>query len=497
MRLLMSVLAALITSSLLAQDLAIENATLVSPERDTPVEGLTVLVGDGRILGIQPASIPHQAERVIDAERQYLTPGLIDSHVHLYHATGLRPGLVERERSLALQEAYFEQMPRSYLYWGFTTLVELNADFETNRAFEAAPIRPRLFHCGEGLVTSNGFMAHQAHLPVEDAFPNFLHDRHVTPELPEGSDPAEHTPAATLETIQASGGICVKIYFEDAPWMPNGPEWPLPSQAIFSEVVREARERGLTVFLHGTTPAAHRMGLAAGVDVMAHGPWDMPVDLLEPIAPPMMFELADDIAEAGLQLQPTIRTLGQTRSMFEPDILQDADWLDVVPSSYVEFLRTDAQPQRDTFIEVILGNRLDEALIPHLMDGYQGRYQQFLRYLATNSDALVFGTDTAVGTFGWGNPPGLNGHWEMRELAEAGISPADILDMATRRNAETLNLADEIGTIEVGKRADLLLMQDNPLRSIDAYRSITTVILNGAPMDRAGLSARHYEETDQ
>lgn len=496
MRFVISVLAALASSPLLAQDLAIENATLVSPERGTPVEGMTVLIEDGRILTIQPANRPHDAEQVIDASGQFLTPGLIDSHVHLYHATGLRPGLVERERALALQDAYFEQMPRSYLYWGFTTLVELNADFETNRAFEAAPVRPRLFHCGEGLVTSNGFMAHQAHLPVEEAFPNFLHDRHVTPKPPEGSDPAEHTPAATLETIQASGGICVKIYFEDAPWLPNGPEWPLPSQAIFSEVVREARERGLTVFLHGTTPAAHRMGLAAGVDVMAHGPWDMPVDLLEPNAPPMMFELADDIAERGLQLQPTIRTLGQTRSMFEPDILQDADWLDVVPSSYVEFLRIDAQPQRDTFIEVILGNRLDEIQIPLLMAGYQERYQQFLGHLGANSDALIFGTDTAVGTFGWGNPPGLNGFWEMRELAEAGISPAEILDMATRRNAEAINLADEIGTIEAGKRADLLLMQNNPLHSIDAYRSITTVFLNGDPIDRADLSAHHYEDTD-
>ena len=497
MRFVTSVLAALLSSPLLAQDLAIENATLVSPERGTPVEGMTVLIEDGRIHAIQPAGHPHNAAQVIDAGGQYLTPGLIDSHVHLYHATGLRPGLVERERALALQDAYFEQMPRSYLYWGFTTLVELNADFETNHAFEAATVHPRLFHCGEGLVTSNGFMAHQAHLPVEEAFPNFLHDRHVTPELPEGSDPAEHTPAATLDTIQASGGICVKIYFEDAPWLPNGPEWPLPSQAIFSEVVREARERGLTVFLHGTTPAAHRMGLAAGVEVMAHGPWDMPVDLLEPDAPPMMFELADDIAEAGLQLQPTIRTLGQTRSMFEPDILENSDWLDVVPSSYVEFLRTDAQSQRDTFIEVILGNRMDETQIPLLVEGYQGRYQQFLGHLAAHSDALIFGTDTAVGTFGWGNPPGLNGHWEMLELAEAGISPAEILDMATRRNAEALNLANEIGTIEPGKRADLLLMRDNPLQTVNAYRSITTVILNGAPIDRAELSARHYEETDQ
>ncbi len=83
MRFVISVLAALASSPLLAQDLAIENATLVSPERGTPVEGMTVLIEDGRILTIQPANRPHDAEQVIDASGQFLTPGLIDSHVQL------------------------------------------------------------------------------------------------------------------------------------------------------------------------------------------------------------------------------------------------------------------------------------------------------------------------------------------------------------------------------------------------------------------------------
>jgi imidazolonepropionase-like amidohydrolase len=75
---------------------------------------------------------------------------------------------------------------------------------------------------------------------------------------------------------------------------------------------------------------------------------------------------------------------------------------------------------------------------------------------------------------------------ELQRWAEAGIPPAQILRAATLDNATAFGLAKELGSIEVGKRADLLLSGD-PLAGADAYDSIETIILGGRPVSRDAL----------
>jgi imidazolonepropionase-like amidohydrolase len=100
--------------------------------------------------------------------------------------------------------------------------------------------------------------------------------------------------------------------------------------------------------------------------------------------------------------------------------------------------------------------------------------------------ALIFGSDTPSGE-GIGNPPGLNGRLELQHWAEAGIPLVRILRAATLDNAVTFGLARELGSIEIGKRADLLLLVANPLESVAAYDSLEIVFLNGEPIARQAL----------
>ena len=102
---------------------------------------------------------------------------------------------------------------------------------------------------------------------------------------------------------------------------------------------------------------------------------------------------------------------------------------------------------------------------------------------------LLFGTDTAVGGFGWGSPPGLSGYLEMQSWARAGIPLRTIFKAATLDNASAFGLEDQLGTIEPGKRADLLLFADNPLTDVSAYNTIKTIIVDGLPIERQALSA--------
>lgn len=476
----------------LADELLIQNVTIVSPERDGPLESADVLIRDGRIVEVGADPIFAPSAEVINGTGRYLIPGLIDSHVHLYHATGLRRGLVSDEDRRALYSAYMTQLPRSFLHWEYTTVVELNADFPTNEAFLAQPVHPHLGHCGEGLILSNGFMAAEIGESALEDYPNFLHDRFTTPELPSGYDPADHTPAATLDVIAANGGRCVKLYHEEAAWLPDGPTWPHPSIEIVREVVAEAHARNMTVFLHGTTTSAYALGLAGGVDVIAHGLWEWGGDPRSTEMPQNVQNVVERLGSAGMQIQPTARTLGQSQSMFLPDLLDDPAWRDAVPAAYLDYLRGPAQAQRYTFMQ-LFGEGFVLEEIPAVQQNYFDRNMGSLAELDRQGVELLFGTDTAVGSFGWGNPPGLNGYWEMQAWADAGIPLAVILDAATRRNARALHMEGEIGTVESGKRADLLLLNQNPLETVAAYDDIALIILEGLPIDRATLSAQQTD----
>jgi len=103
---------------------------------------------------------------------------------------------------------------------------------------------------------------------------------------------------------------------------------------------------------------------------------------------------------------------------------------------------------------------------------------------------LLFGSDTPAGD-GFGNPPGLNGRLELQAWADAGAPLPLILRSATLDNATALGLSQELGSIEVGKRADLLLLKENPLANVSAYDSIEIIFLNGEPTARESLRSHN------
>jgi imidazolonepropionase-like amidohydrolase len=109
-------------------------------------------------------------------------------------------------------------------------------------------------------------------------------------------------------------------------------------------------------------------------------------------------------------------------------------------------------------------------------------------YVVARHGRVLFGTDTPSAPT-YANPPGLNGWLEMHRLADAGETAAQIFKSATLTNAQALNLDRDIGTVQVGKRANLLLLRQDPTQTIDAYAGIVKVILNGRVLDSSELAA--------
>ena len=95
------------------------------------------------------------------------------------------------------------------------------------------------------------------------------------------------------------------------------------------------------------------------------------------------------------------------------------------------------------------------------------------------------GTDTPIGFAA----PGYSLHSELEMLVRAGLTPLEALEAATVHPAEFFGLADEMGTIEAGRVADLVLLTGNPLEDITNTRSVEAVVTKGQLLDRSALQA--------
>ena len=136
----------------------IVGAVVLSPEHtDAPREANVLIEGD-RIAAVTPTAPPaDDGSIVFDARGGVLIPGLIDGHVHLASVPGMTPLTAMRYPEIA--NAYRTQLPRSYLRYGYTTVIDLNvADPSAIAAFRMAPVHPDEYDCGASLPMANTFL---------------------------------------------------------------------------------------------------------------------------------------------------------------------------------------------------------------------------------------------------------------------------------------------------------------------------------------------------
>jgi len=141
----------------------IAGATVLSPEQKDSGRKLNVLVDGERIVAVA-TELPAEAAQdatVVDADGLFLIPGLIDGHTHLQSVPGFTP--VMQFGHPALVRAYRAQLPRSFLRYGYTTVIDLIvADPDALAAFAQAPTRPDFYTCGPALPVPGGYPTQNA-----------------------------------------------------------------------------------------------------------------------------------------------------------------------------------------------------------------------------------------------------------------------------------------------------------------------------------------------
>jgi hypothetical protein len=473
--------------------IVIEDVTLISPERAAPLPHTTVVIRDGKIAGIAANLVGGSHAQRIDGRDRFLIPGLIDSHVHIGSMGPLDDEAISAHPQLLL--AYRSQLPRSYLAFGFTTLVDLDLRDQTLSWFNAAPVHPNFYHCGRAVHIAGGYGAQRVPKDATAAnAANIVYEPAQAKAWPANLNPHDYTPAHAVDRVAEAGGICVKTFVE--PGFGGAANWPVPSAATLDALHAEARRRGLVFVVHANAIDSWHAALEAHPDVIAHGLWHWPGDRLAAIPPPEARSVIQSAARADVGVQPTLQAVYGDQSIFDHSLLDDPRLTEALPRVLVAYLKSsEAQAAQralaDEYRQAIshfFGPAYHDPVA--IMSVAPVRASATLQIMQAENVKLLFGSDTPSNE-GFGNPPGLNGRFELARWSEAGVPLERILRAATLDNATAFGLSKSFGSIEVGKQADLLLLHSDPLKSISAYDTIDIIFLKGNPIPRSSLLPTH------
>ena len=461
--------------------IVIQNVTLISPERSAPLLHADVVIADGRIVEIAANLVVGPHARRIDGAGRFLIPGLVDSHVHVGHSAALDDDAIDAHPEL--WAAYRAQVPRAYLAFGFTSVVDLDATPADQAWFEGALLHPRFYSCGKGIKIAGGYMAFNVPAPSSPGFPNLVYEPEEAEHWPKSLDPAGYTPERAVSRAADAGAICVKAFVESGFGTFH---WPYLHTATLQKIQAAAAARKLVLMVHANSVDSWRSAVDAHAGIIAHGLWVWPGDLADSAPPRVVSEAIAAAARTGTRVQPTLQTVAGERAMLDPALLDDPRLALALPPAVIAYLRSpEGVKARDALLDGYRKASPPPGFEPLLTVGI-ARTRATFKIMLQDHVPLIFGSDTPAGE-GFGNPPGLNGRLELQSWAEAGAPLPLILRAATLDNAIALNLSRELGSIEPGKRADLLLLSKNPLADISAYDSIETIFLNGVPIARETL----------
>jgi imidazolonepropionase-like amidohydrolase len=435
--------------------------------------GQTVLVAGNRITAVGPATeirVPDDAD-VIYAAGGFLIPGLWDMHVHSVANVGPDMAI----SSVAAMDWHFPL----FLAWGVTGVRNMND--------------------GTGDVSLKLTSSLKRRLATGDPRgPRFLaNGPSIDGDPPLGSNSAVvHTAQearAAVDTLVDSGADFIKVYEN------------LSREAYFA-IMDQARRRGVRVDGHvpfrvtpeeaadaGQRTFEHVLAMAAGCSTSAAAERERFASVLAPragaaaldgLAPltlfrheRLLYDSRDPAACATTIAAYRRNAVADTPNVVAyrdvvnaKEILSDANRMRVVPEvirrNWEAMLETDLFPE----MQSVLG-----PLVP--------LYAENARLLNEAGVLLLAGTDVGIPTL----IPGLSLHEELELLVGAGLTPLEVLRTATINPARVLGQTDSLGSIDVGKLADLVLLDANPLADIRNTQRIRAVIADGRLYRRPDL----------
>jgi hypothetical protein len=431
-------------------DLAIENVTVIDAVHGVR-PGQTVLVHDGRIAAVRTAGEPSGAAEVLDGTGRYLIPGLWDFHVHLTY-----------------DERFTAAMPGLFLRWGITSIRDTGGELEKVLPVVAAmraegALAPRVLFAG----------------PLLDG-ESVVYDGQGRPALGI-ANPDVETARRNVARLAEAGVDFIKVY-------------ELVTPEVFHALVAAAGELGLPIDAHvplsmlarEVAPHVNSLEHLRNIELDCAGGGDELLAERRAI-------LADHEEGSGSGLRSQLHRAQRMPAIAAYDPARCGAVLDAMAATIqVPTLRLNALALRPPYARADWDSALTRtpATVAEAWGATAERWRSGLRSADTTFAAwslflvgemhgrgipVAAGTDTPISQA----IPGYSLHNELELLVSAGLSPLEALGAATLHPAAFFGLERELGTVEEGRLADLVLLAADPLADIGNTRTVEAVIAAG------------------
>jgi imidazolonepropionase-like amidohydrolase len=452
-----------------AQTTALVGGTVIDGTGRPAIPNAVVVVTGDRLACVGAATrcrVPPGATRV-DVSGRFVTPGLVDAHVH-FSQTGwvdgrpdgiAAPALYPYAETARALRANPARWYRSYLCAGVTAVFDVGGHPWTTALpaqAEHDTLAPHVRAAGPLLSA-----APARALDLDDSIYTFL-------PMATSADVR-----SSVARLKAMGASAVKVWYLAPP-----PAQQAELDARLAEVDAAARAAGLDLIVHATELRGAKAALRAGAVMLVHSVEDEPLD--------------DEF----------LTLLQTTRAVYVPTLLVERNAVRAFASIILGTRYPIDDPGRCVDSATVAKT---EAVAPLrlLIKDYSRASERVLRGLddadvrgGTMADNLrrasATGAPIAVGTDA-GNPLEFHGpsiYSEMEAMQAAGLPASDVVVMATRNGALAMGRLKDLGTLETGKIADLLVLAEDPARDVRAFRSLTHVMRGGKLYEQAALAQR-------
>ncbi len=466
--------------------LVITDVNIIDVLEKTVHENSTIICSGGKIDKIGSAesiAIPENAE-VLELSDRYILPGLIDAHVHLAH-----PGVDDYGRIST------ESMTKKYLRHSFltlksgvTTIRNMPGSFGysilrfRDQVNKGKYVGPRIFASGPALSAPYGYFSIKRFIPAPPVLLSFLSvifgahglsiDIDKPQEVPEviqklkkvGVDFIKSTtPGAYLSIIEndpESREFYLKRKIDprllDASMKPE----------VLKAIVKCAHDEGLKVSTHSIClPEGIKQAVEAGVDSIEHAP----LGLIDE-------ETFKRMKETGVYWVPTAYCFNHWADLIEnPDLFNGQEIKEAIPEPYHSMGKKALEKQRKA---------IKSEADPNWAKFYAEMPNYKQQYFPVNLEnaikfgvKIVAGVDAGMGGAGY-VPHGFL-YKELELFVKHGMDEYEAIRTATVNAAELLGATDELGSIDPGKNADLVILRSNPLKNISDLRQVEYVIKDG------------------
>lgn len=448
-------LSASISSSASAQspDIALVGGTFVDP-RGASIPNSSIVVHDGRIscAGTRAKCPPRSGVRTVDVSGKFITAGLIDSHVH-YSQTGWvdgRPDAIDLRAEFPYDStvATLQQNParfdRAWLCSGVTAVFDVGGfpfTIPMARAHEANVLAPRMAAAGP-LLTSR---AHWLNLPFLQQFVPMTDDSTIR---------------STISGLKYMGVAAIKV------WYLQLPDSLQPHAREMLMIAGQAAARAnLPLIVHATQLARAKEALAAGARVLVHS-----VDNAE----------IDDDFIAAAKRNGTIVIPTLTVREGYADVALGRSPASRYPLDCVD-------PGTRAKLERVI---LESFRTRAATTARSGTWERQRATMEVNLKKMIAaGIPIATGTDA-GNPGTAHGpaiYREMEAMQAAGMSARDVLLSSTLIAARAMGRERDLGSVDIGKLADLVIFDADPGTDIGNARKVRMIMRGGKLYDRSEL----------